>query len=41
MCARFELKTDFESYKTFENRYPCGLDIRYKPQNLIRPTDLY
>ena len=40
MCARFELKTDFEKLpKLLKIDYPCGLDIRYKPQNLIRPTD--
>ena len=40
MCGRFELKTNFDKLpKVLKRDYPNGLDTKYRPQNLIRPTD--
>ena len=40
MCGRFELKTKFENLpKILKQDYPSGLDTKYEPQNLIRPSD--
>ena len=40
MCGRFELKTKFENLpKVLKQDYPSGLDTKYEPQNLIRPSD--
>ena len=40
MCGRFELKTKFANLpKVLKQDYPNGLEAKYEPQNLIRPTD--
>jgi len=40
MCGRFELKTKFEKLpKVLKLNYPSGLDSKYDPQSLIRPSD--
>ena len=40
MCGRFELKTKFVKLpKVLKQDYPSGLEIKYEPQDLIRPTD--
>ena len=40
MCGKFELKTEFENLpKVLKQDYPSGLETKYNPQNLIRPTD--
>ena len=40
MCGRFELNTEFDNLpKILRKDYPCGLDIKYETQNLIRPND--
>ena len=40
MCGKFELKTEFDMLpKALKRDYPKGLNIKYKTQNLIRPTD--
>ena len=40
MCGRFELKTKFEKLpKVLKIDYPIGLDSKYEPQNIIRPSD--
>ena len=40
MCGRFELKTKFDKLpRVLKQDYPSGLDSKYEPQNLIRPTD--
>ena len=40
MCSRFELKTKFVKLpKVLKQDYPSGLEIKYEPQDLIRPTD--
>ena len=40
MCGRFELKTNFDKLPmVLKQDYPSGLDSKYEPQNLIRPTD--
>ena len=40
MCGRFELKTKFEKLpKVLKQDYPAGLETKYEPQHLIRPTD--
>ena len=40
MCGRFELKTKFENLpKVLKQDYPIGLDSKYEPQNIIRPSD--
>ena len=40
MCGRFELKTKFDKLpEVLKKDYPRGLDSKYEPQNLIRPTD--
>ena len=40
MCGRFELKTKFDKLpKVLKEDYPSGLDYKYEPQNLIRPSD--
>ena len=40
MCGKFELKTEFENLpKVLKQDYPIGLETKYNPQNLIRPTD--
>ena len=40
MCGRFELLTKFDNLpKILKKDYPRGLDFKYEPQNLIRPTD--
>ena len=40
MCGRFELKTSFVKLpKVLQQDYPSGLEIKYKPQDLIRPND--
>ena len=40
MCGRFELKTSFVKLpKVLRQDYPSGLEIKYKPQDLIRPNE--
>ena len=40
MCGRFELKTNFDTLpRVLKKTYPRGLDTKYQPQNLIRPSD--
>ena len=40
MCGRFELKTSFVNLpKVLQQDYPSGLEIKYKPQDLIRPNE--
>ena len=40
MCGRFELNTKFDKLpKVLQQDYPSGLEIRYKPQDLIRPNE--
>ena len=40
MCGRFELKTSFVKLpKVLQQDYPSGLEIKYKPQDLIRPNE--
>ncbi len=40
MCGRFELKTKFDKLpKVLKQNYPIGLETKYEPQNLIRPTN--
>ena len=40
MCSRFELKTSFVKLpRVLQQDYPSGLEIKYKPQDLIRPND--
>ena len=40
MCSRFELKIKFDQLPKFlKQNYPIDLEINYKSQNLIRPTD--
>ena len=40
MCGRFELKTKFNKLPNIlKQNYPFGLDKKYEPQSLIRPTD--
>ena len=40
MCGSFELKTKFDNLpKISKQDYPSGLDTKYEPQSLIRPTD--
>ena len=40
MCGRFELKTKFDNLPiVLKKDYPRGLNLKYEPQNLIRPTD--
>ncbi len=40
MCGRFELKTKFEKLpKILKQDYPIGLEIKYQPQDVIRPND--
>ena len=40
MCGRFELNTSFVKLpKVLKQDYPSGLEIKYKPQDLIRPNE--
>ncbi|MBO8219413.1 SOS response-associated peptidase [Prochlorococcus marinus] len=40
MCGRFELNTEFNNLpKVLKQDYPCGLDIKYETQKLVRPGD--
>ena len=40
MCGKFELNTDFDKLPiVLKKDYPSGLDTKYEPQNLIKPTD--